>query len=458
MAWHRRPGRCATRRRVTALPPAASIAETLTADGFAPWLAFALAAVAHAVFLITLFGVVPLVALWLERKIMGRVQDRLGPTRVGGKFGWLQGVADGLKLVQKEDIAPAAADRMLFPLAPYLANIAAFGGFMFLPFSREWVAVAADIGLFVLLAILSLEVVGIVLAGYSSGSKWSLFGGMREAAQMVSYEIPLSLCGLVPVLAVGSLNLAIIGEAQAGWLFPNWLIFHSPFAFLAFFVYFTVATAGAKRAPFDLAEAESELVGGFHTEYSSLRFAYFMLAEYCHMFLIGGVAVLLFLGGWHTGLPGIDRAIDALRPETSAGGGFSLGNYVANLLGAMILTFKATLLIIVQIWVRWTLPRLRIDQVMTTCLKYLVPIGCVLFLGGVLWPLTLSATLGRTTLFDWPVAWSEPVPVRVAKATEVERREARDERKIEGARSLSSLDSQPSTLGSGLSTPPEARR
>lgn len=395
---------------------AVSIAEKLAAGGVAPWLAFALAAMAHAVFLVTLFGVVPLVALWLERKLMGRIQDRLGPTRVGGKFGWLQGVADGLKLIQKEDITPAAADRMLFRLAPYLANIAAFGGLMVLPFSREWVAVAADIGLFVLLAILSLEVVGIVLAGYSSGSKWSLFGGMREAAQMVSYEIPLSLCGLVPVLAVGSLNLAVIGEAQGGWLFPNWLIFNSPFAFVAFFVYFTVATAGAKRAPFDLAEAESELVGGFHTEYSTLRFAYFMMAEYGHMFLIGGVAVLLFLGGWHTGLPAIDRAIEGLRSDTG-GDGFSLGNYVANLLGAIVLTFKATVLIIVQIWVRWTLPRLRIDQVMTTCLKYLVPIGCVLFLGGVLWPLALSAALGRTTLFDWPGGWSEPVGVRVAKAT-----------------------------------------
>ncbi len=426
-AFGRGPGRRATRRRVNALPPAVSIAEKLADEGAAPGLALALAAVAHVVFLLALFGVVPLVAIWLERKVSGRIQDRLGPTRVGGKFGWLQGVADGLKLIQKEDISPAAADLMLFRMAPYLANLSVFAALVVLPFSQGWVAVAADIGLFILLAVLSLEVAGIVLAGYASGSKWSLFGGMREAAQMVSYEIPLSLCGLVPVLAVGSLNLSVIGGAQSGWFFPNWLIFHSPFGFFAFFVYFTVATAGAKRAPFDLAEAESELVGGYHTEYSSMRWAYFMLAEYAHMFVISAVAALLFLGGWSTGLPPIDDAAARLRPG-AAFDGFSVGNYVANLIGAGVLTFKATLLVILQIWVRWTLPRLRIDQVMTTCLKYLVPIGCGLFLGGVLWPLGLSAAFGRTTLFDWPAGWSEPVAIRAAAAARVESRESRVER------------------------------
>ncbi|HEX6984232.1 MAG TPA: complex I subunit 1 family protein [Planctomycetaceae bacterium] len=427
------------------MPPAASIADYFADEGFAPWLALLLAAAAHAVFLIAFYGVVPMAAIWLERKVSGRIQDRLGPTRVGGKFGWLQGLADGLKAIQKEDITPAAADRMLFRMAPYLANIAVFAGFMVLPFSRDWIAVAADIGLFVLLAVLSLEVVGIVLAGYASGSKWSLFGGMREAAQMVSYEIPLALCGLVPVLAAGSLNLAVIGEAQRGWFLPNWLIFHSPFAFLAFFVYFTVATAGAKRAPFDLAEAESELVGGFHTEYSTMRWVYFMLAEYAHMFLISGVAAVLFLGGWWTGLPFLDQAIVELRGWSPDLGidGFVLGNYLANLVGAVVLTLKATLLVVVQIWVRWTLPRLRIDQVMTTCLKYLVPISCVLFLGGVLWPLTLSAAVGRTTLFDWPAAWSEPTPVRFAEATRIEDRRERIEK---GEKDASILDPRSSIL------------
>jgi NADH-quinone oxidoreductase subunit H len=393
------------------VPPTASIFDSLTASGAAPWLALAVAIVVHAVCVLLFFGVVPMAAIWLERKISGRIQDRLGPTRVGGKFGWLQGLADGLKAIQKEDIIPAAADAMLFRMAPYFANVAVFCGFMLLPFARDWVAVAADIGLFILLAILSLEVVGIVMAGYASGSKWSLFGGIREAAQMVSYEIPLALCGLVPVIAAGSLNLVVIGEAQRGWFLPNWLIFQSPFAFVAFFVYFTVATAGSKRAPFDLAEAESELVGGFHTEYSTMRWVYFMLAEYGHMFLISGVAVLLFLGGWWSGLPFIDEPIASLRGSESG-----LAFYIANLIGAIIFAFKATLLVIVQIWIRWTLPRLRIDQVMTTCFKYLVPISCALFLGAVLWPLTLSSTLGRTTLFDWPEAWSEPPPLRFADA------------------------------------------
>ena len=393
------------------MPVTASIAESLADSGFARWLAFALAALAHAAFLLPFFGFVPFAAIWLERKISGRIQDRLGPTRVGGRFGWLQGLADGLKAIQKEDIRPAAADGMLFRMAPYLANIAVFAGFIVLPFSRDWIAVAADIGLFILLAVLSLEVVGIVLAGYASGSKWSLFGGMREAAQMVSYEIPLALCGLVPVLAAGSLNLIVIGEAQRGWFLPNWLIFHSPFAFVAFFVYFTVATAGSKRAPFDLAEAESELVGGFHTEYSTMRWVYFMLAEYGHMFLISGVAVLLFLGGWWMGLPFLDNPIASLRGSDSG-----IAFYIANLIGAIVFTFKATLLVIVQIWIRWTLPRLRIDQVMTTCLKYLVPISCALFLGAVLWPLTLSSTVGRTTLFNWPSSWSEATPLRFAAA------------------------------------------
>jgi len=229
------------------------------------------AALIHAVVLINFFAVVPLVFIWAERKISGRIQDRLGPTRVGGKFGWLQGLADGGKLVQKEDLVPKDADSMLFRMAPYIVCVASFGAFIFLPFSSGWVAVASDVGLYVMFAVLSIEVFGIILAGYSSGSKWSLYGGMREAAQMVSYEIPLAISSLVPVVVVGSLNLQEIGGYQSGWLLWDWLIFHDPFCFIGFFIYFTVATASCKRAPFDLAEAESELVGGFHTEYSGMR-------------------------------------------------------------------------------------------------------------------------------------------------------------------------------------------
>jgi NADH-quinone oxidoreductase subunit H len=244
-----------------------------------------------------------------------------------------------------------------------------------------------------------LEVLGIILAGYSSGSKWALFGAMREAAQMVSYEIPMAICSLIPLLIAGSLNLQVVGRMQADG-FWNWFIFHDPFAFLAFFCYFTVATASVKRAPFDLAEAESELVAGFHTEYSGFRWSIFFLAEYASMFAVSGIAVLLFLGGWETGLWFPEAALHGLREwgKDSPVQGFELGSYIANVFGAAVFITKASLLVLVQIWVRWTLPRLRIDQVMTTCLKYLVPISCCLFLGAVLWPLVLAQTLGRPVM------------------------------------------------------------
>ncbi|WP_373650504.1 NADH-quinone oxidoreductase subunit H [Schlesneria sp. DSM 10557] len=364
--------------------------------------AFLLAAVIHASLLLGLFGGLPVFYIWLERKVAGRIQDRLGPTRVGGSFGWLQTIADGIKLIQKEDLVPKDADNLVFRMAPYLATIASFGAFMVLPISDGWVAVAAECGAFLILALMSLEVLGIILAGYSSGSKWALFGAMREAAQMVSYEVPLAICALIPLMIAGSLNFQVIGRLQSGG-FWNWFLFHDPFTFLAFFAYFTVATASVKRAPFDLAEAESELVAGFHTEYSGFRWSIFFLAEYSSMFAVSAVAAILFLGGWHDGLM-IDSLFDGLRGTGSGWiSGFSVGTYIANLFGAIVLITKACLLVFVQIWVRWTLPRLRIDQVMTTCLKYLVPISCFLFLMAVLWPLTLTTVFSRPILAGAPL-------------------------------------------------------
>lgn len=382
---------------------AISLQELFTRWDMSPDVALLLAAVVHAALLIGLFGVLPLFYIWLERKVAGRIQDRLGPTRVGGRFGWLQTLADGLKLIQKEDLAPKTADRWLFNIAPFLAVVASFSAFMVLPFADGWVAVALDSGVFLILALMSLEVLGIILAGYSSGSKWALFGAMREAAQMVSYEIPMALCVLVPLVSAGTLNFREIALMQGGGL-HHWLIFHDPFTFLAFFTYFTVATASVKRAPFDLAEAESELVAGFHTEYSGLRWSFFFMAEYASMFAVSAIASLLFLGGWHTGLPGMDHAIQNLRGwgMNQLIEGFSVGTYLSNLLGAFIFTIKACLLVFVQMWVRWTLPRLRIDQVMTTCLKYLLPISCVLFLGAVMWPLVMGSAARQTT-------WTEPL-------------------------------------------------
>ncbi|MEI8022135.1 MAG: complex I subunit 1 family protein, partial [Schlesneria sp.] len=260
--------------------------------------AFLAAAFTHAGLLLGLFGGLPVFYIWLERKVAGRIQDRLGPTRVGGSFGWLQTIADGIKLIQKEDLVPKEADALVFRMAPYLATIASFAACMVLPISDGWIAVAAECGAFLILALMSLEVLGIILAGYSSGSKWALFGAMREAAQMVSYEIPMAICALIPLMIAGSLNFQVIGRMQSGG-FWNWFILHDPFTFLAFFCYFTTATASVKRAPFDLAEAESELVAGFHTEYSGFRWSIFFLAEYSSMFAVSAVAAILFLGGWH---------------------------------------------------------------------------------------------------------------------------------------------------------------
>lgn len=375
--------------------------ETFT---LSPEFAGVAAAVIHAAILFHVFAVCPAAFIWLERKASGRIQDRLGPTRVGGRFGWLQSLADGIKLIQKEDLCPPVADAMMFKVAPYLVCLASFAAFVFLPFSHGWVAVSADCGLFIILAILSLEVFGIILAGYCSGSKWSLFGGMREAAQMVSYEIPLAICTLIPLVAAGSLNLGEIGSMQTGHLF-NWFVFHDPFTFVAFFVYFVVATAGCKRAPFDLAEAESELVGGFHTEYSGMRWSYFFMGEYASMFVVCGIASILFLGGWNTGIPGVDGALDSMR-ASGADGEFSAMGYLANVLGAGVFATKAGLGVFVQIWIRWTLPRLRIDQVMTTCLKYLLPISCALFLGAAIWPVALVIGTGNATI------WPEPIGER----------------------------------------------
>jgi NADH-quinone oxidoreductase subunit H len=190
---------------------------------------------------------------------------------------------------------------------------------------------------------------------------------------MVSYEVPLGITAVIPVAIAGTMNLGEIGHIQSGW-FVNWFLFRDPFSFLAFFVFFTVTLASNKRAPFDLAEAESELVGGFHTEYSGMRWSFFFLAEYASMWFVSALAVLLFLGGWWTGIGPLDAAV-AER----------LGGFTAQLLGFIVLTTKTSLLVCVQIWIRWTLPRLRIDQVMQTCLKYLVPISCALFLGTTIW-------------------------------------------------------------------------
>jgi NADH-quinone oxidoreductase subunit H len=351
------------------------------------WLGYVLAAAVHIGLLLNVVAVGALVFIWMERKIAGRIQDRLGPTRVGGKFGWLQTLADGVKLIAKEDITPKDADALLFKLAPYVSFAASFTAYMALPFSNGWAAQEVNVAVFFIIAVLGLEVFGVILAGYASGSKWSLFGAMREAAQVVSYEVPIGLCVVIPVLLVGSMNLVTIGEAQAGW-FTNWLILHDPFTFCIFFVYFTCAVASVNRAPFDLAEAESELVAGFHTEYSGLRWSFFFMAEYGSMFLVSGLAAILFFGGWNGPIP-IFHILGWAYEQGPVS--WTMAGYIAQVAGTLNFILKAVLGVTVMMWVRWTLPRLRIDQVMTTCLKYCVPLAAICFIGATIWKLN-----------DWP--------------------------------------------------------
>ena len=347
---------------------------------------YMLAALIQVALIIQVPAVGALVFIWMERKISGRIQDRLGPTRVGGKFGWLQTLADGLKLITKEDVTPGKADAMLFKLSPYLSFAASFAALLALPFATGWVGQHINVAVFFVLAVLGLEVFGVILAGWASGSKWSLFGAMREAAQVVSYEVPIGLCVIVPVMICGTMDLITIGNMQAG-LFTNWLIFHDPFTFFVFWIFFTCATASVNRAPFDLAEAESELVAGFHTEYSGLRWSIFFMAEYGSMYIVSALAAILFFGGWNGPIPIfhiLGWAYDAAGEPYRFWGLVPIG-WIANLFGCSNLVLKATFGVTVMMWVRWTLPRLRIDQVITTCWKYCVPLSAFLFCGTLAW-------------------------------------------------------------------------
>ncbi len=353
-------------------------------DPFAEHLPPALAVLARALVaagvLVSVIGLAAFLLIWAERKVSARMQDRLGPTRVG-PFGLLQSLADGIKLVTKEDLSPDVADRALFRLAPTLGFCATFCSFLALPFASGLVGHPVGVAAFFVLAALSVEVFAVLLAGYASGSKWALYGGIREAAQVVSYEVPRGLCVVVPVCLAGTLDLTQIGDQQAGYVW-HWYGFHDPFTFVAGFVFFVTATASCKRAPFDNAEAESELVAGFHTEYSGMRWSYFFLAEYGSMVAVSGLCSILFLGGWHPGF---------LPAAVGGVGGAAVG--VATFVG------KCTVLILVMMWLRWSLPRLRIDQVMTVCLKYFLPVSCGLVVGVCGWQLLVPAGVSEVVRY-----------------------------------------------------------
>lgn len=337
--------------------------------------------------IITFISVVAMFGIWWERKVAGRIQSRMGPMRVGGWHGWAQSLADGIKLLQKEDIALDGADKPLFRLAPYLAFVPAVCVFIALPFSTLWVFRDLDVGLIFILAMIGIGVVGVLLAGWASNNKWSVYGAMREACQMVSYEIPMGMALLVPVMTVGSLKLTTIGNAQAGG-FHTWLAFTNPFTFLAAGSYFLASLASCKRAPFDLPEAESELVSGYHTEYSGFRFSLFFFAEYAEMYAVCALATILFFGAWHSPLPShwaVSWWGDAAQWTI-----WQRGFHGILFDGPIWLVLKSFFLIYVQIWIRWTLPRIRLDQVMYACVQVLLPMTMVVLLGNTIWELAVS--------------------------------------------------------------------
>jgi NADH-quinone oxidoreductase subunit H len=307
---------------------------------------------------------------WVERRIAGRMQSRIGPNRVG-PHGFFQWIADGLKCFLKEDLVPAGADRLLYLFAPYIVFAGMFAVFVVIPFGPQLIISNLNIGIFYVLAISSLVVVGIIMSGWSSNNKWSLLGGMRSAAQIVSYEIPIGLAILPVVLLTGSLGMQEIIGSQGAYPW-NWYAFNNPFTFVAAFIFFIAALAEGNRTPFDLPEAESELVAGYNTEYSGMRFVFFFFAEWANLYIIAALTTTLFLGGWqtpvhwHTQIFGLlPRAID--------------------LMGTFVFIIKSLFLVFVIIWVRWTLPRLRIDQLMNMCWKYLVPFTFLCVIGTVIW-------------------------------------------------------------------------
>lgn len=287
---------------------------------------------------------------WLERKVSAHIQDRLGPMETGGWHGWAQAIADAIKLLVKEDIIPNAADSKLFRLAPYIVFVGSLAGFAVLPFAFNLIGSDLNIGVYYVIAVSSLVVIGILMAGWASNNKWAMYGAMRAAAQMVSYEVPVALSLLVPVMIAGTLSMQELVQDQAGG-FWRWYVFRTfPFSTIAFVIYFWASLAEVNRTPFDIPEADSELVAGYFTEYSGMRFAIFFLAEYGNMFVVSAIAATVFLGGWQPLIPAL--------------------KFIP---GPFWFVSKAFVLVLMQMWLRWTLPRLRVDQLMHVCWKIFLP-------------------------------------------------------------------------------------
>ena len=307
-----------------------------------------------------------LVAILAELKISAWIQDRLGPMRTG-PWGILQPIAEVVKLLQKEDITPANASKLLFNIAPYVIFTGSYAAFAVIPFSSSFVPSNINIGIFYLLAVSAFAVVGILMGGWASNNKYSLYGAIRSVAQIISYEIPGAIALLAIVTFAGTMNLQLINQMQSGW-FWNWFIFGGPGSAYKLFIipfmiplaltYFIATLAETNRTPFDIPEAESELVSGYHTEYSGMKFAMFFFAEYSNMFIVAAILTTLFLGGWN-----------------SPFNNFMQGPWW----GAFWFITKSFFVVLLQIWIRWTVPRLRVDQIMYLSWKVLLPISIVCF-------------------------------------------------------------------------------
>ena len=293
----------------------------------------------------------------MERKVCAAFQCRLGPMRVG-PWGVFQVIADVLKMLIKEIFAVDKADKLLYTIAPILVLIGSVGAFSFMPWNKGATILDFNVGIFLMTAISSIGVIGIFIAGWSSNNKYSVISAMRGAVQMISYEMSLGLCLITAVILTGTMQVSGIVEAQSGPF--GWLVFqgHIP-AIIAFLVFLITGNAEANRGPFDLAEAESELTAGYHTEYSGMGFGFFYLAEYLNLFIVAGVASMVFLGGWmpiHIGVEGFDKVMDYIP-------------------GFIWFIGKAFALVWVLMWIRWTFPRLRIDQILKLEWKYLMPLS-----------------------------------------------------------------------------------
>jgi NADH-quinone oxidoreductase subunit H len=304
------------------------------------------------------------IASWLERRVWARIQSRVGPNRVGPN-GFLQWLADGIKNICKEDLVPAEADARLFKFAPYLVMVAFVTPWAVMPFSSDLILADLNVGILYMTSVTALTVVGVLMAGWASNDKWSLIGGIRSAAQIVSYEIPAGLSIFPVVLLSGTLSMQGIIRGQ-GWSPNTWYLFANPFTFIAANILYVSALAEGNRTPFDLPEAESELVAGFATEYSGWRYLVFFMAEWGNVFIIGAIITALYLGGWQ--FPHVTN-----------------NRVMMNVLQLITFNVKVLALVFVSMWVRATLPRVRIDQLMSLCWKYLVPISFVDMIGTAIW-------------------------------------------------------------------------